>query len=407
VDTIKQFGGLTQVELVAATGLSAATISTIVKELLTGGIVDTQITTRSGRRAQMVTLARRVGLVAGVQFGHRNLKVALGDFGRVVVAEQQMPLPVDHRADTGLDRAALLVVDLLERVGATHDELLTIGVALPAPVDVTTGRISVHGIMRGWDDLDVGQVMSERLARPVVVDNDANLAALAELELGAGRGFQDILFVRVSYTTGTGVILSGRVHRGYAGTSGEIGHIQVDPRGDICRCGNRGCLDTVVSSTAILDLLRASHGDLTLRDLINRAVDGDLGCRRVVSDVGDRIGSVVATLVTTLNPQLVLVGGELAEVGDLLVGPLRDSVLRHAAPNTIAPVRVCLGELGQQAEVMGALIYALQATEVATDHQTMSTLTDEAAPPASSSSNDQPRAVHDDVAAPTTPAGEG
>lgn len=373
VDTIKKFGGLTQVELVAATGLSPATISTIVKELLGGGIVDTQITTRSGRRAQMVTLARRVGLVAGIQFGHRHLKVALGDFGRTIVADQQMPLPVDHRSDTGLDRAALLVVELLERVGAPIDELLTIGLAVPAPVDVSTGEISVHGIMRGWDGQQLGQVLSERLARPVVVDNDANVAALAEHELGAARGFQDVVYVRASYSTGAGIILNGHLHRGFAGTAGEIGHVQVDPSGSICRCGNRGCLDTVVSSTALLDLLRGSHGDLTLRDLVAKGIAGDLGCRRVLADAGDRIGSVVAMLAGTLNPQLVVVGGELAAAGELVVAPLRQAVLRHIAPNTVAPLQVVAGELGEEAEVTGALLLALRSTEVATDYETIGT----------------------------------
>ena len=306
--------------------------------------------------------------------------------------------------DTSLDRAALLIVDLLEQVDASIEELLTIGVALPAPVDVTTGRISVNGVMRGWDGLDIGDVLSRRLNRPVVVDNDANLGALAEVELGAGRGFQDVLFVRASYGTGAGIVLSGRLHRGFAGTAGEIGHVQVDPRGDICRCGNRGCLDTVVSSTAILDLLRGSHGDLTLRDLITRAVAGDLGCQRVVADVGDRIGSVVATLVTTLNPQVVLVGGELAEAGELLIAPMRATIARHSPPNTVGSVQVQLGELGGEAEVVGALIYALQSTKVATDHQTMTSLTD-----ATTHSVARQAALapgHNDVTAPAPPTGD-
>lgn len=377
VDAVKRFGGLTQVELAEATGLSTATISTIVRELTGAGVVDTRPTSRSGRRALKVTLARQLGLVAGIQFGHRHLKVALGDFGRTIVAEQQMPLPLDHRVDTGLDRAALLVVDLLERVGASMDELLTIGVALPAPVDTATGMISVRGVMRGWDDLHIGQTMSKRLARPVIVDNDANLGALAEHELGAGRGYRDVVFVRASYTTGAGIILGGHLHRGYAGTAGEIGHVQVDPMGDICRCGNRGCLDTVVGSSALLDLVRSSHGDLTLRDIILRARDGDPGCGRVIADAGERIGKVVAQVVNTLNPQLVVVGGELAAAGEILVAPLREEALRHTAQNTIAPVEVVLGELGPQAEVMGALTLALQSTEVATDHQTITALTDD------------------------------
>lgn len=403
IDAVKRYGGLTQVELAATTGLSTATISTIVKELTAAGVVDTRPTSRSGRRALKVTLARQLGLVAGVQFGHRHLKVALGDFGRRVVAEQQMPLPADHRVDTGLDRAALLVVDLLDRVGASIDELLTVGIALPAPVDTSTGMISVRGVMRGWDDLHIGQVMSKRLARTVVVDNDANLAALAEHALGAGRGYQDVIFVRASYSTGGGVVLSGRVHRGYAGTAGEIGHVQVDPLGQICRCGNRGCLDTVVGSTALLDLLRASHGDLTLRDLVTRASEGDPGCRRVVADAGDRIGTVVATLVSALNPQLIIVGGELAAAGEALVGPLRQSVLRHVAPNTISPVEVVIGDLGDAAEVLGALTYALQSTDVAADHQTISDLTGVAAPQRASASRHH--TVHDDVTGQTAPSG--
>ncbi|MBI9114165.1 ROK family transcriptional regulator [Sanguibacter suaedae] len=377
VDAVKRFGGLTQIELAEATGLSTATISTIVKELLGAGVVDTRPTSRSGRRALKVTLARRLGLVAGIQFGHRHLKVVLGDLGRTIVAEQHMPLPLDHRVDTGLDRAALLVVDLLDQVGASMDELLTVGLALPAPVDTSTGMISVRGVMRGWDDLHIGQTMSKRLGRTVVVDNDANLGVLAEHELGAGRGYRDTIFVRASYTTGAGIMLGGHVHRGYAGAAGEIGHIQVDPTGDICRCGNRGCLDTVVSSTALLDLVRSSHGDLTLRDLIARAIEGDPGCRRVIADAGDRIGSVVAQVVNTLNPRRVVVGGELAAAGEVLIGPLREAVLRHTAPNMIAPVEVVAGELGAEAEVMGALTLALQSAEVATDHRTISTLTDE------------------------------
>jgi predicted NBD/HSP70 family sugar kinase len=367
VDAVKRYGGLTQVELAEATGLSTATVSTIVKELTQAGVVDTRPTSRSGRRALKVTLARQLGLVAGIQFGHRHLKVALGDFGRTIVAEQQMPLPVDHRVDTGLDRAALLVMDLLERVGASTDELLTVGMALPAPVDISTGMISVRGIMRGWDDLHVGQVMSKRLARPVVVDNDANLAALAEAELGAARAVRDSVFVRVSYGTGAGVVINGNVHRGYAGTAGEIGHVQVDPAGPICRCGNRGCLETVVGSDALLALLRSSHGDLTLRDVISRALAGDPGCSRVVADAGDRIGIAVATLASAMNPQVIVVGGELAETGEILAGPLRDAVRRHLVPNTIAPVEVVLSELGPQAEVMGALALALQSTDVASD----------------------------------------
>ena len=141
VDAVRRFGGLTQVELAGTTGLSAATVSNIVKELLGAGVVEVRTTVRSGRRAQLVTLAHRTGVAVGVHIGLRHMRISLADASHEVLADQTLPLPPDHRADTSLDRAALLIVDLLERVGSALDEVLGIGIALPAPVDVATGTI--------------------------------------------------------------------------------------------------------------------------------------------------------------------------------------------------------------------------------------------------------------------------
>ncbi|NUU18438.1 ROK family transcriptional regulator [Cellulomonas humilata] len=362
VETVKRYGGLTQVELSEATGLSQATVSTIVRELLAAGVVDTATTTRSGRRAQMVTLARRVGLAAGVQIGHRHLRLVLGDFSHQVIAEQTLPLPADHRVDTSLDRVALLVVDLVERVGASLDDVVGLGVGLPAPVDASTGMVSVRGIMPGWDTVHIGQVLSKRLGRPVYVDNDANLGAIAESTLGAARQYSDSVFVRASYGTGAGIVINGQVHRGVAGTAGEIGHVQVAFPGELCRCGNRGCLDTVVGASALIDRLRVSSGPLALRDVVQRAIDGDERCGKVVAEAGAMIGMVVAGLGVAVNPQLVVVGGELAETGELLLRPLREAVRRNVLLNQIAPLEVVAASLGSRAEVIGALVLALQST---------------------------------------------
>ncbi|MBN8882736.1 MAG: ROK family protein, partial [Salana multivorans] len=275
-----------------------------------------------------------------------------------------LPLPFEHRMDTTLDRAALLVVDMLEREGSSLAELVGVGVGLPAPVDVDTGMISVRGIMRGWDDEHIAHVMTKRLEKPVYVDNDANLGALAEATLGAGRGVRDLLYVSYSHSVGAGVVIGGRLHRGFAGTAGEIGHVQVDPMGAICRCGSRGCLETVVRSDALLATLQASHGSLSLRDVLRRAQLGDPGCSRVIADAGEAIGSVLAGACQTLNPQLVIVGGEMAEAGETLLDPMRRELRRSMLPNVIAPVEVVTGDLGARAEIMGAVATVLQHTDV-------------------------------------------
>lgn len=301
-----------------------------------------------------------------MHIGTRHMAITLADSAHEVLVEQSLPLPHEHRADTSLDRAALLVVELLERVGSSLQELLGIGIGLPAPVDAATGTITVPGILRGWDDAPVAQVMSKRLGVPVFVDNDANLGALAESRLGASRHYQDSVYVRVSHGTGAGVTLAGRLHRGFAGTAGEIGHVQVDAGGVVCLCGSRGCLNTVVGAPALIEVLRASRGALTLRDITTLAVDGDPGCRQVVADAGATIGAVVAGLAIAVNPQCVVVGGELAETGEILLGPMREAIRRRVPLNHLAPLEVLPAELGGRAEVMGAVLTVLESTHAVT-----------------------------------------
>ncbi len=363
-ETVKRYGGLTQVELASATGLSQATVSTIVRELLAAGVVDTATTTRSGRRAQMVTLARRVGLAVGVQVGHRHLRVALGDFSHEILVEQALPLPTEHRVDTTLDRVALLVVDLLERVGASLGDVVGMGVGVPAPVDAGTGMISVAGLMPGWDDIHLGQVLQKRLGMPVYVDNDANLGAYAESTLGAAREVADSVFVRVSYGVGAGLVVGGHVLRGFAGTAGEIGHVIVARDGAPCRCGAHGCLETLAGGTALLEQLGPTPGLGSLRDIVQRTNQGDERCGDAVAHAGALIGQVVAGLGLAVNPQMVVVGGELAETGESLVAPLRAAVARGTLPNSIAPLEVVRAGLGTRAEMLGALLLALQSTDV-------------------------------------------
>ncbi|GCD20201.1 ROK family protein [Cellulomonas algicola] len=367
VETVKRHGGLTQVELVGATGLSPATVSTIVKQLVSDGVVEVRTTIRTGRRAQLVTLAHRVGLAVGVHVGQRHIRVAIADFTHEVLAERVLPMPVDHPVDTSLDRTALLVVDLLERLGLAMQDVVGIGIGLPAPVDDATGMISVRGVMRGWDEVHVGHVLSKRLALPVYVDNDANLGALAESTRGASREYRDSVYVRASYGTGAGIIINHQLHRGFAGTAGEIGHVQVDPQGDICRCGSRGCLDTVVGARAIVEPLRATHGNLTLRDVVQRAREGDPGCAQVIADAGAEIGAVVSGVAMTVNPQCVVVGGELAETGEILLRPMREALRRRVLLNQIAPLEVIPAELGNAAEVAGAIALVMQHADVDLD----------------------------------------
>jgi predicted NBD/HSP70 family sugar kinase len=328
VAAITHYGALTQVELAGVTGLSPATVSNIVKEQATAGVLQTTPTSRSGRRAVRVTLAREVGLVVGVHVANRQLRLALADAGHQVLAERMLPLARDHRVDSELDRVMLLSQDMAESVGASLAEVLAVGVGLAAPVDPRTGIIATPGLLRGWDGVPVAEELESRLHRPVFVDNEANLGALAEYRMGAAQGVRQAVYVRLSHGVGAGLIVDGRVYRGGSGKAGEIGHLTLDEYGEVCRCGNRGCLETLVGASALAAKFPGSHVDVKLRDILLRADAGDATARRVIADAGRHLGIALAGLSNLVDPDRVVVGGELAEAGELLLSPLRHALER-------------------------------------------------------------------------------
>lgn len=364
IEAVQQRGAITQVELVGVTGLSAATISNIVKELTAAGVLNTAPTSRSGRRAQMVSLARNLGLVVGVHFAERSLRAVLADVTQRVVAEQRLPLPPDHRADSGLDRVALLIEEMVDSLGASMAEVLAVGVGIPAPVDATTGMVSALGILRGWDWVPVPQVLGDRLGVPVRVENDANLGALAEHRIGAAIGTSNLIYLRASYGLGLGIIIDGRIVHGRSGMAGELGHMILDPAGVPCRCGRRGCLETVAGAGALVGAMQGERGHVALRDVVTQALEGDEVPTMALADVGRSLGRHLALVTTLLDPEQVVIGGELARAGELLLGPLREALEAAALHGTAGPVPVVAGALGEQSEARGAVALAVEASRV-------------------------------------------
>ncbi|WP_327288256.1 ROK family transcriptional regulator [Streptomyces sp. NBC_01198] len=360
VRAVRLAGSLTQAEIARSTGLSAATVSNIVRELRDNGTVQVTPTSSGGRRARSVALSGDAGIVVGVDFGHSHLRVAVGNLAHQVLAEQSEPIDVDASASQGFDRAEQLVGRLVESTGISADKVLGVGLGVPGPIDVESGALGSTAILPGWSGINPRQEMSDRLGVPVQVDNDANLGALGELVWGGGRGVKDLAYIKVASGVGAGLVIDGRIYRGPGGTAGEIGHITLDESGPVCRCGNRGCLETFTAARYVLELLRGSHGDgLTVPRMVQLAREGDPGCRRVTGDVGRHIGMGVASLCNLLNPSRIVLGGDLAEAGELVLGPIRESVSRYAIPSAAQRLSVVPGALGARAEVLGALALVL------------------------------------------------
>ncbi|MCQ4083060.1 ROK family transcriptional regulator [Streptomyces sp. RB6PN25] len=360
VRAVRLAGSLTQAEIARTTGLSAATVSNIVRELRDNGTVQVTPTSSGGRRARSVSLSGDAGIVVGVDFGHSHLRVAVGNLAHQVLAEQSEPIDVDASAAEGFDRAEQLVGQLIEATGIGRDKVIGVGVGVPGPIDIASGVLGSSAILPGWGGVNPREELAVRLGMPVHVDNDANLGALGELVWGGGRGVKDLAYIKVASGVGAGLVINGRIYRGPGGTAGEIGHITLDESGPVCRCGNRGCLETFTAARYVLELLRASHGpELTVPKMVQLAREGDPGCRRVIADVGRHVGMGVANLCNVLNPSRVVLGGDLAEAGELVLGPIRESVARYAIPSAARQLSVVPGGLGARAEVLGALALVL------------------------------------------------
>jgi glucokinase-like ROK family protein len=362
IHALRDEGQISRAEIARRTGLSRSTVSSLVADLQADGLVverpepGSAFGAQGGRPPILLSFDASAGAAVGIDFGHSHLRVAVSDLASTILSERKLPLDTDHDAQQGLELAAEMVSDALADAGVPRTAVIGAGMGLPGPIEQVEGIVGSSAILPGWIGMTAATEMRRRLDIPVMVDNDANLGALAEAAFGAGRDAGDLIYLKVSSGIGAGLILNGRLYRGSAGLAGELGHVLVDPDGIVCRCGNRGCLETVAATGALVDLLRRSHGeDLTVDAMLDAARAGDLGCRRVIHDAGRALGQVVATLLNVLNPELLVVGGDLAGAGNLLLDGVRESVSRAALPEAARRAEVVAGVLGERAQVLGAL----------------------------------------------------
>jgi predicted NBD/HSP70 family sugar kinase/biotin operon repressor len=364
IQALQVLGVTSRADVARHTGLSRSTVSNIVAGLQAEGMVvdrdpDGRAAVGGGRPPALIALDPGAGFAIGIDFGKRHLAVALADLTHRLVAEEWREMANDYDAEDGIQQAAELVQLMVDASGADTGRVLGVGMGLPGPVH-RSGVVGSSAILPGWAGTQAAERMSERLGMEVWLSNDANLGALAESTWGAGRAADGLVYLKLATGIGAGIVIGGRLFEGAGGTAGEIGHTSLDETGDICRCGSRGCLETYASGTAIAALLSRSLGEpLTPEDVLSRAVDGDPGCRRALADAGRHIGAAVADLCNLINPERIVVGGSMAVAGDVLLDPLREAVGLRAIPSAAEDVLIVPGELGERAELLGAVALVL------------------------------------------------
>jgi len=375
VHLLRERGTLSRAEIARATGMSRSTVSGLISELVADELVlelGTRLPPaggRAGRPAAAVMLNPATGEAIGVDFGHRHVHVIIADVAHDVRIAKSVDMPSRYEPQQGLDAAADLVQAAINEAGTQRARILGVGVSLPCAVDRRTGLPSSqrHSI---WSGIPVAEELGDRLRLPVLIGNDANLGALAERQWGAGRDYEDLIYLKLHAGVGAAFISNGQLTRGANGIAGEVSHLVMDPTGPLCRCGRRGCLESYIGLPAVMRGLAHGYGDrLTLRNIITMAWQGDRGCIRALAETGAMAGRVTSMLCGLFDPECVIVGGALAAAGELLLGPLREAAATadaHHGPD--GPI-ITAAALGPQACALGAVALVLGQTGEPRAHQ--------------------------------------
>jgi glucokinase-like ROK family protein len=365
---LRDEGPLSRVQLADRLGVSRTTMAAEV-----GRLTELELAaevgpaaSRGGRRSSMVDLSPAVRFV-GVAVGATGISVAVTDGRLSVLGQRSQQIDVRSGPENVLAVALELTHKVMTEEGIQRPAGLGIGV--PGPVDFHGGVPVSPPIMPGWDGYPVRDALSREVGCPVLLDNDVNVMALGEQHSGVAHQAHDFLFVKIGTGIGCGIVVDGQLYRGVDGCAGDIGHIRVEEYGPTCACGNVGCLEAYFGGGALArDALAAARADRspTLRQLLDekgslsaedvaRAVSlGDPYSVQMIRDGGQRVGAVLASLVSFFNPGLIVIGGRVARLGHSLLAEIRGVVYRRSLPLATGNLPVVLSELGDDAGVVGA-----------------------------------------------------
>ncbi|MEV6104917.1 ROK family transcriptional regulator [Streptomyces sp. NPDC051940] len=362
----------TRGELQRVTGLSRSTVGQRLDQLFAAGWIRESGSAPSpsvGRPSARLEFDGGHALVLAADLGTRHARAAALDLTGRVLAERTGGLSVDAGPEPVLDRLGGWFAELLAETGRGPDAVCGAGLSVPGPVDVAAGRLVQPPIMPGWDGVPVGPVLRAALARrlpslpvplPVYVDNDANLMAYAEQRAGH-PDCSAFLLIKASTGIGAGVVVDGGVYRGIDGGAGDIGHIRLHDVPDaLCSCGSYGCLAAVASGGAIARALTASGVPAASGSDVRRLLAaGHPEAVRLAAEAGRRVGEVLGTVVTLLNPGVLMVAGDLASVP--FVTGVRELLYQRAMPRTTAHLEVVTAGLGERAGLLGAGAMVVEA----------------------------------------------
>ena len=361
----------TRPELSRRSGLGRAAVSQRISELIDSGLVrEGELgPSTGGRPSREVRFRTDAGSILAAELGATSISVALTDLNGQILGHHEETSDITAGPEAILGRVEELFDQFAAELPGGRTTIWGICVGVPGPVEFATGRPVSPPIMPGWDGYDIRGRLSARYHAPAWVDNEVNLMALGELRSGLGRAERDLIYLKVGTGIGAGLISGGRLHRGAQGCAGDIGHVKAAGDEVVCKCGNTGCLEALAGGAALardaVAVARAGHSPylydllasgkaLTAQDVSKGATHGDAGCRDLLVRSGTLIGHTLAQLVNFFNPSLIVLGGGVAEAGDVFLAAIRHSVYQRSLPLATRDLRIARSPLKNFAGLSGA-----------------------------------------------------
>jgi predicted NBD/HSP70 family sugar kinase len=365
IRTLSQRGGMTAAQIARHTGLAKSTVSTAVADLKESRVVveteqDSSPKNSAGRPGMILTLNPQAGTCIGIHLGYDDVQIVVADISHSFIAEQKITLGVDYTPKDVVAPLKKIFNSFYKKNGLAVESLLGVGVSVSGPVR-PDGVLQRGGILPKWAGTDIRKLFATVFNSPVLVNNESNCAAIAEMKWGAARGHSDFVIFKMDVGVGGAIVSNGAIVNGIAGGGGEFGHVSINPEGELCRCGNRGCLELYASFVKPLEQLSRVHKrPMTMDDAIALAETGDAGALRMINDVGEYGGRGLAMVGTVLNPPLIIIGGRMALAGDLLLKPMQSAFQRHTLikyidTNSSARTEIRIGKFTDNDSLLGAV----------------------------------------------------
>lgn len=376
LNAVKNFEPISRRDIAIRLDLSPSSVSNITDRLIKEGFIREIGPGHSkdpGRKPILLEINPSTWHVIGIDLERvSSVKAGIVNLKGKLLAKSEETIK-NFSPTHVVGKISRLVKILLDRAKVDKGKILGIGIGTPGLLDKKEGKV-IYSVYPGWRNVEIKKLIEEVTELPVVIDTDTNAPALGEYWFGAGKKARNLIYITIGPGVGAGIIIGGKIYQGVDGTAGEFGHTVIDPEGPLCRCGNRGCLETLAAEPSLVNRVKrsiesgkkttitesVSKEEITPEVIYKAALEGDSLAREAIAQVGRYLGMGVIGLINLLNPEFIIIGGRIIQAARLLIQSVEDVVSRYALPIPARRVRILPAYLGEDAGVIGAATLVLQ-----------------------------------------------